>query len=68
MAAPGASRSSRLFAASGTTLEWYDFTLYAYLAPVISELFFPKSVTGSELGSLLATYGVFAAPPTSRAS
>jgi MFS transporter, MHS family, proline/betaine transporter len=28
---------------------------------VISELFFPKSVTGSELGSLLATFGVFAA-------
>jgi MHS family proline/betaine transporter-like MFS transporter len=61
MATPGASRASRLFAASGTTLEWYDFTLYAYLAPVISELFFPKSVTGSELGSLLATFGVFAA-------
>ena len=61
MATPGPSRASRLFAASGTTLEWYDFTLYAYLAPVISELFFPKSVTGSELGSLLATFGVFAA-------
>ena len=61
MATPGASRGSRLFAASGTTLEWYDFTLYAYLAPVMSELFFPKSVTGSELGSLLATFGVFAA-------
>jgi MHS family proline/betaine transporter-like MFS transporter len=61
MATPGASRGSRLFAASGTTLEWYDFTLYAYLTPVLSELFFPKSVTGSELGSLLATFGVFAA-------
>jgi MFS transporter, MHS family, proline/betaine transporter len=54
-------RRSELFAAAGTTLEWYDFTLYAYLTPVISELFFPKSVTGSELGSLLATFGVFAA-------
>jgi MFS transporter, MHS family, proline/betaine transporter len=61
MATDGGSRSSRLFAASGTTLEWYDFTLYAYLTPVMSELFFPKSVTGSELGSLLATFGVFAA-------
>jgi MHS family proline/betaine transporter-like MFS transporter len=58
---PGRSRGSQIFAASGTTLEWYDFTLYAYLAPVISELFFPKDVTGSELGSLLATFGVFAA-------
>jgi MFS transporter, MHS family, proline/betaine transporter len=27
----------------------------------MSELFFPRAVTGSELGSLLATFGVFAA-------
>jgi MHS family proline/betaine transporter-like MFS transporter len=58
---PEGSRGSQLFAAAGTTLEWYDFTLYAYLTPVISELFFPKEVTGSELGSLLASFGVFAA-------
>eukprot|EP00518_Triparma_eleuthera_P010451 CAMPEP_0182477582 /NCGR_PEP_ID=MMETSP1319-20130603/31109_1 /TAXON_ID=172717 /ORGANISM="Bolidomonas pacifica, Strain RCC208" /LENGTH=213 /DNA_ID=CAMNT_0024678831 /DNA_START=64 /DNA_END=701 /DNA_ORIENTATION=+ len=25
----------------GTTLEWYDFSLFAYLAPILSKLFFP---------------------------
>lgn len=39
-------------------MEWYDFTLYIYLAPVISELFFPSD---NSLDSLLATFGVFAA-------
>jgi MFS family permease len=58
---PGWPLRSQLYIAAGTTLEWYDFMLYAYLTPVMSELFFPKDVTGSELGSLLATFGVFAA-------
>jgi MHS family proline/betaine transporter-like MFS transporter len=44
--------------ALGTTLEWFDFTLYVYLAPVIGELFFPSD---DKLASLLATFGVFAA-------
>jgi MFS transporter, MHS family, proline/betaine transporter len=42
----------------GSALEWYDFTLYVYLAPVLAELFFPSS---DPLNALLATYGVFAA-------
>lgn len=42
----------------GAALEWYDFTLYVYLAPVIGGLFFPSS---NSLDSLLATFGVFAA-------
>ncbi len=42
----------------GNVLEWYDFALYGYLAPVISLLFFPND---RELISLLETYGVFAA-------
>ncbi|NEQ53892.1 MAG: MHS family MFS transporter [Leptolyngbya sp. SIO3F4] len=42
----------------GNVIEWYDFALYGYLAPVISLLFFPNE---SELVSLLQTYGVFAA-------
>jgi MHS family proline/betaine transporter-like MFS transporter len=41
----------------GAALEWYDFTLYVYLAPLIAQLFFP---TGSTVDSLLATFGVFA--------
>jgi len=42
----------------GNVIEWYDFALFGYLAPVISLLFFPND---NELVSMLQTYGVFAA-------
>lgn len=42
----------------GNVVEWYDFALFGYLAPVLSPLFFPNE---SEIFSLLETYGVFAA-------
>ncbi len=42
----------------GEVLEWYDFTLYAFLAPVLATLFFP---THDPILSLLATFGGFAA-------
>ena len=51
-------RNSAWFGTLGAAMEWYDFTLYVYLAPVISVLFFPSDST---LDSLLATFGVFAA-------
>ena len=41
----------------GTILEWYDFSLIASMAPIISALFFPVKVKAF---SLLATFGVFA--------
>lgn len=41
----------------GNVLEWYDFSLYGYFAPIISKLFFPE--TNQSL-SLLLTFGVFA--------
>lgn len=41
----------------GTILEWYDFTLYAYLAPILSSIFFPSS---DAYTSILLTYAVFA--------
>lgn len=41
----------------GNVLEWYDFSLYGYFAPIIAQLFFPLT---SEFLSLLATFGVFA--------
>jgi MHS family proline/betaine transporter-like MFS transporter len=44
--------------AIGNVLEWYDFGLFGYLAPVLSRLFLPA---GDRLASLLATYGIFAA-------
>jgi len=49
---------SSLFGTVGAAMEWYDFTLYVFLAPVIGRLFFPS---GSSIDSLLATFGVFAA-------
>jgi MHS family proline/betaine transporter-like MFS transporter len=42
----------------GNVMEWYDFALYGFFVPVLAQLFFPAS---SSLGSLVATFGVFAA-------
>jgi len=42
----------------GNVLEWYDFGIYGYLAPIIATEFFPKD---DKIAALLATYGVFAA-------
>ncbi|MES2492503.1 MAG: MFS transporter [Pseudomonadota bacterium] len=47
-------RSSIAIAAFSTIVEWYDFTLYLYLATVLSRVFF----TGE--GSILVTLGGFA--------
>ena len=40
----------------GNVLEWYDFAVYGYFVPVISQLFFPDQ---NEYKSLLTTLGVF---------
>jgi len=40
----------------GTLLEYYDFAIYAFLAPVIGRLFFPPP---DKVGSLLAAFAVF---------
>jgi MHS family proline/betaine transporter-like MFS transporter len=42
----------------GNAVEWYDYGLYGYLAPVLATLFFPAN---DPLNSLMATFGVFAA-------
>jgi len=41
----------------GNVLEWYDFAVYGYFAPVLAEHFFP---TGNRMLSLLAAFGAFA--------
>jgi len=43
---------------AGTLLEWYDFSLFAALAPILSDLFFPLK---NHTASLLATFMTFAA-------
>ncbi len=49
------SRRSMVIAAFSTIVEWYDFTLYLYLATVLSRVFF-----GGGEGSLSVTLGGFA--------
>jgi MFS family permease len=48
-----------IFASSlGTVFEWYDFYLYAILAPFFAVLFFPK---GNETAALLSAFAAYAA-------
>src|SRR5688572_25215295 len=48
-----------IFASSlGTVFEWYDFYLYATLAPFFAGLFFPK---GNETAALLSAFATYAA-------
>jgi MFS transporter, MHS family, proline/betaine transporter len=42
----------------GNVLEWYEFSLFAYLSPIIANLFFPSN---NNIVSLLSTLLVFAA-------
>lgn len=44
--------------AIGNALEWYDFSLFGFFAPVISSQFFPPT---DSRAALLNTFGVFAA-------
>src|SRR5216683_2644613 len=48
-----------VFASSlGTVFEWYDFYLYAILAPFFAALFFPP---GNETAALLSAFATYAA-------
>ena len=48
-----------IFASSlGTIFEWYDFYLYAMLAPFFASLFFP---TGNDTAALLSAFATYAA-------
>src|SRR5690349_18436976 len=48
-----------IFASSlGTVFEWYDFYLYAVLAPFFAALFFPS---GNQTAALLSAFATYAA-------
>jgi MHS family proline/betaine transporter-like MFS transporter len=49
-------RRAVLAAGVGNVLEWYDFTVYAYLAVILGKLFFQS---GNETAAVLATFAVF---------
>src|SRR5688572_3705959 len=52
-------RQRVVFASSlGTVFEWYDFYLYATLAPFFAALFFPP---GNATAALLASFATYAA-------
>lgn len=53
----GKQKKVVLAGAIGNTLEWYDFTIYAFFVPIIAKQFFPND---NPFVSLLATFGVFA--------
>jgi MFS family permease len=58
---PDFSKSEKrvIFASSlGTVFEWYDFYLYATLAPFFAALFFPK---GNETAALMSAFATYAA-------
>src|SRR5574341_1237932 len=42
----------------GTVFEWYDFYLYATLAPFFAALFFPR---GNDTAALLSAFAAYAA-------
>jgi len=42
---------------SGTALQWYDFALFGYFAPIIAATYFPQD---NPVASLLHGFGVFA--------
>jgi MFS family permease len=69
-AMPGAALENRsvrnvIFASSlGTVFEWYDFYLYATLAPFFATLFFPKTnATAALLGSFVSYAAGFLVRP-----
>ncbi|MEZ4360869.1 MAG: MFS transporter [Kofleriaceae bacterium] len=51
-------RRAILASSVGTVFEWYDFYLYAILAPFFAGLFFPK---GNETAALLSAFATYAA-------
>jgi len=45
----------------GNAFEWYDFTIYAYMTPIISSLFFPVDPNdpATQINAVLGTTAVF---------
>jgi len=52
------NKTSILSGLVGNIMEWYDFALYGYMVPTISQIFFPGD---NNLTSIMSTFAVFAA-------
>jgi predicted MFS family arabinose efflux permease len=55
---PAEERRVIIASSVGTVFEWYDFYLYAILAPFFAGLFFPQ---GNQTAALLGAFGAYAA-------
>lgn len=55
---PSVHRRVTLAGIAGNVMEWYDFAVYGYFAPIIGRQFFPSE---DPTASLAAAFGVFAA-------
>src|SRR6202035_5222049 len=53
---PAVHRRTTLAGHAGNVMEWYDFAVYGYFAPVIGRHFFPAE---DPAASLIAAFGVF---------
>jgi len=58
MSVPTATTRQIIATCIGNALEWYDFTIYGFMAVTISKLFFPPGAEGT---ALLSTFAVFGA-------
>jgi MHS family proline/betaine transporter-like MFS transporter len=54
--AAASGRQAVSAAVIGNVLEWYDFSVYAFVATIIAKQFFPA---GNEMSALLATFAAF---------
>jgi MFS transporter, MHS family, proline/betaine transporter len=63
MHSSSSSKAGAVAAVLGNAMEWYDFTVFAVMTPIISKLFFPVSAStpGSELNAVLLTTALFGA-------
>ncbi|MBD1587908.1 MFS transporter [Pseudomonas typographi] len=52
-----ASRKALIGGSLGNLLEWYEFAIYAYMAPIIGPLFFDTSNAAT---AILATFSIYA--------
>ncbi|MDF1756878.1 MAG: MFS transporter [Legionellaceae bacterium] len=51
------SKRALIAGTSGTALQWYDFAIFGYFAPVIAATFFPAN---NAIAALLSAFGLFA--------
>src|SRR3984957_800530 len=51
------SKKAMLAGVSGTALQWYDFAIFGYFAPIIAANYFPND---NPVAAMLSAFSVFA--------